>query len=122
MPAVPPLPRQVAGLMRAGGWQQVTVAAAMGRLGTDVMGVSADGRRWVVRCHHGVAGLDPADVRRFVDTVRELRRGEVTVLVTDQPISGVLRQAAQRCGTTLVGRDALRWWAGIQGSRRGPYA
>jgi hypothetical protein len=113
------LPRQVAGLMRAGGWRQVTVAAGMGHLGTDVLGVGADGRRWVVRCHHEAARLGPADVRRFADTVRELRRGEVVVLVTEQTVSTALRLAAQRCGTRLVDTAGLAWWAGLQASRSG---
>ena len=79
--------------------------------------VAADGRRWVVRCHHDAARLDPADVWRFADAVREFRRGEVTVLVTDQPVSSSVRRAAQRCGTTLVDRAGLTWWAGVQARR-----
>jgi Restriction endonuclease len=117
-----PLPEQVAGLMRAGGWREVTVAAAMGRLGTDVIGVGADGRRWVVRCHHDAGRLDAADVRRFADAVRELRRGEVAVLVTEQPPSTSLLRAALRCGTRLVDRAGLIWWARLQHRTAGPRA
>ena len=108
------LGRHVAGLMRAGGWREVSVAAAMGHLGTDVCGVGVDGRRWVVRCHPDAALLDPADVRRFADAVRLTRRGEVIVLVAAGFVPAALRQAAQRCGTTLVDLDALDWWAGVQ--------
>ena len=110
------LTRHVAGLMRAGGWQQVSVAAAMGHLGTDVYGVGVDGRRWVVRCHPDAALLDPADVRRFADAVRLTRRGDVVVLVAAGFVPAALRRAAQRCGTTLVDRDALDWWASVQTS------
>ncbi|GIE95331.1 restriction endonuclease [Paractinoplanes rishiriensis] len=120
--ALPDLPQQVAGLMRSGGWRRVTVAAAMGQLGTDVVGVAADGRRWVVRCHHDAVRLGPADVRRFAQTFREFRRGEVAVLVTDQPVSTALRDAALRCRTTLVDRAGLVWWACVQAGLRPPAA
>ncbi|MGX6600599.1 restriction endonuclease [Micromonosporaceae bacterium Da 78-11] len=108
------LTRYVAGLMKAGGWRRVSIAAAMGHLGTDVLGVGADGRRWVVRCHPDAARLDPSDVRRFADAVRQLRRGDVSVLVAAGIVPIALRQAAQGRGTTLVDRDALAWWAAVQ--------
>ncbi len=114
VPSTPPLAARVAALMRAGGWRQVTVTAALGRLGTDVVGVGADDRRWLIRCHHDSAGLAPSDVHRFADTARYLRRGDVTVLVTDGPVAEPVLDAARRSGVTLVDSESLSWWATVQ--------
>jgi hypothetical protein len=104
----------VASLMRTGGWRQVAVTAALGRLGTDVVGVGADGRRWLIRCHHDQAALAPSDVHRFAEAARYLRRGEVTMLVSNQTLAESVLRAAQRCGVTLVGSESLAWWTNVQ--------
>lgn len=101
------LPDHVAGLMRTNGWRTVSVSAAMGRLGTDVTGVAADGRRWVVRCHRDAAILEPADVLRFAEAVHGMRRADVHALFTTGPITDPVREAARRCRTTLLDRNAL---------------
>jgi hypothetical protein len=61
------LTERVTALMRAGGWRQVTITAPMGALGTDVLGIGTDGRRWLLRCHGDPARLDRADIHRFAD-------------------------------------------------------
>ncbi|MET3425537.1 hypothetical protein BJ973_004749 [Actinoplanes tereljensis] len=105
---------RVAELMRAGGWRRVTITAGLGHLGTDVIGVGADGRRWLIRCHHDQTPLAPSDVHRFAETNRYLRRGDLTVLVTDQPLTQPVLQAAARGGVTLVDSGTLSWWATVQ--------
>jgi Restriction endonuclease len=105
---------RVAALMRAGGWQRVTITASMGRLGTDVVGVGADGRRWLLRCHPDPARLDPADVHRFARTARDLRRGEVTMLVLAGSAPPGVLAAATRAGVTVVDADSLAWWTAMQ--------
>jgi hypothetical protein len=104
----------VAGLLRAGGWTRVTVTAAMGHLGTDVVGVSADGRRWLMRCHRDPTRLDPSDVHRFAETARDLRRGDLAMLVTAGTVSAPVMQATLSAGITLVTGESLAWWADIQ--------
>jgi hypothetical protein len=105
-PRVITFPEQVAARMLADGWRQVTLSAAMGPLGTDITGVSGDGRRWVVRCHsHGV--LDPADVQRFADAVRQMRRADVHALVTEATLTVRARAAADGCRTVVVDRAGL---------------
>ncbi|HEV7710428.1 MAG TPA: restriction endonuclease [Asanoa sp.] len=114
---------RVAALLRAAGWRQVTVTAAMGQLGTDVVGVGVDGRRWVTRCHREPARLDPSDVHRFADTVRQLRRGNATMLVTAGTVPSPVRNAALRAGVTLVDFDGLAGWAAhLPLRQRGPSA
>jgi len=105
---------RVAALMRSGGWRRVTVTGALGHLGTDVVGVAADGRRWLMRCHRDPDRLDPSDVFRFADTARYLRRGDVTILVTAGPVPAPARHAALRAGVTLVDSEGLAWWAAVQ--------
>ncbi len=57
--------RAAARVLRAGGWRRVTVTNALGRLGTDVVGVAADGRRWLMRCPRDPAGPSrPAPISR----------------------------------------------------------
>ena len=109
---------RVAALMRDGGWRQVTVTAAMGHLGTDVVGMGADGRRWLMRCHRDAARLAPADVHRFADTARNLRRGDVTMLVTAGPVSAPVLHAAVQAGVTLVDGESLAWWSTVQNPAR----
>ena len=104
----------VATLLRTGGWKGVTVAAAMGPLGTDVVGVGADGRRWLIRCHRDASRLHPPDVHRFADTVRQLRRGDIAVLITAGEVPEPVRQAAVASNTTVVDGAGLAWWAGTQ--------
>ncbi|MCY1143202.1 restriction endonuclease [Actinoplanes sp. Pm04-4] len=105
---------RVAALMRAGGWRQVTVTAAMGHLGTDVVAVGVDGRRWLLRCHHDPARLTPADVHRFADSARRMRRAEVTMLVLGTDSPSPLLEAAAQAGVTLVDAGSLSWWAAQQ--------
>ncbi|GAA2630995.1 restriction endonuclease [Paractinoplanes durhamensis] len=105
---------RVAALMRSGGWRHVTVTASMGNLGTDVVGVAADGRRWVLRCHRDPARLDPADVHRFADAVRQMRRAEVTMLVIAGTAPGPVLHAAAKAGVTVVDADSLSWWTSLQ--------
>jgi hypothetical protein len=100
--------------MRAGGWRQVTVTALMGPLGTDVVGVGVDGRRWLLRCHHDPARLTPADVHRFADSARRMRRAEVTMLVLGTDSPGPLLEAAAQAGVTLVDAGSLSWWSAQQ--------
>ncbi|GLW35634.1 restriction endonuclease [Actinoplanes regularis] len=110
----PWLVHHVAGLMRSGGWQRVTIAARMNRASTDGLGVDAARRRWVVRCHHDAVSLSPLDVRRFAETVRHFRRGDVAVLVTMGLVAPQLWRVARSHDTRLVDRDALAWWASVQ--------
>jgi hypothetical protein len=100
--------------MREGGWRQVTVTASMGHLGTDVTGIAADGQRWVLRCHPDPAGLAPVDVHRFADTVRQMRRGDLTMIVVGGSASESLLQAAAQAGVTLVDAASLSWWENLQ--------
>ncbi|SNT37464.1 Restriction endonuclease [Asanoa hainanensis] len=108
---------RVAALMRAGGWRQVAVRPAMGRVGADVVGIAADGRGWLLRCHQDATALDAADVYRFTDAARYLRRGDVTVLVTAGAVPAPVREAALSAGVMLMDSARLAWWADVQ--RRG---
>ena len=92
----------VVGLMRHGGWARVSVSAAMGHLGTDVVGVGADGRRWLVRCHRDASRLQPSDVHRFAHAVRQLRRGDIAVLVTAGDVPERIRHAAADRDTPVI--------------------
>jgi hypothetical protein len=108
----------VVGLMRQGGWARVSVSAAMGHLGTDVVGVAADGRRWLVRCHRDASRLQPSDVHRFARAVRELRRGDVAVLVTAGEVPARIRHAAADSATPVIDGRGLAWWADFQSPGR----
>ncbi|GAA0546223.1 hypothetical protein GCM10010172_29850 [Paractinoplanes ferrugineus] len=92
----------------------MTVTASMGLLGTDVVGVGADGRRWLMRCHHDPSRLEPADVHRFADMVRQARRGEVSMMVVPGTVPDPVLHTAAQAGVTLVDAGSLRWWAALQ--------
>jgi hypothetical protein len=100
--------------MREGGWRQVTVTASMGHLGTDVTGIAADGRRWVLRCHPDPSGLTPVDVHRFADAVRQMRRGDLSMVVVAGAAPASLVQAATEAGVTVVDAASLSWWENQQ--------
>ncbi|MET0425878.1 MAG: restriction endonuclease [Actinoplanes sp.] len=108
------LPDRVADLMRAGGWRRVTITAAMGHLGTDVVGVGADGRRWLIRCHDDPGSLQPLDVQRFAETTRKMRRSEVTIMVTGRTAAEPVLLAARQARITMVDSESLDWWAAVQ--------
>ncbi|GLZ01609.1 restriction endonuclease [Actinoplanes sp. NBRC 103695] len=108
------LTERVAALMRAGGWQQVTITAVMGHLGTDVTGLGTDGRRWLLRCHSDPDRVTPVDVHRFAGTARQLRRSDVTMIVVDGPARLPLLDAASTAGITFVDAASLSWWTALQ--------
>ncbi len=92
----------------------MTVTASMGHLGTDVTGVAADGRRWVLRCHPDPSSVAALDVHRFADGVREMRRGDLTMIVVGGAAPASLVQAASRAGVTVVDAASLSWWENLQ--------
>ncbi|GIF74643.1 restriction endonuclease [Asanoa siamensis] len=104
------LAARVATVLRAGGWRRVTVTSTLGHLGTDVVGVARDGRRWLLRCPRDPASLTAADVSRFAEAARYLGRGDVTVLVTSGPVPPPVRAAATQARVTLVDSDDLPAW------------
>ncbi|MGW1998275.1 restriction endonuclease [Embleya sp. NPDC001921] len=103
----------VADLCRRDGCSRVRVSGGAGDLGTDVVGLLPDGRRFVVQCKRSslTSEVGSPDMRRFLGTGRHVHGAQVLILATSSCSPPPAHNLGVAQSAVLIDRDRLGAWS-----------